>query len=124
MENALTANPDITAIEGSASTDVVGAAQAVEELGLAGKVQIVGRSMTSIARQYVEDGTIASFSVWDPADAGKAMIEMAKAALDGTVEDGMNLNVPGYEKISEQDGIYYGDARIDVTKDNMDDYDF
>ena len=36
----------------------------------------------------------------------------------------MNLNVPGYEKISEQDGIYYGDARIDVTKDNMDDYDF
>jgi len=120
----LTANPDITAIEGSASTDVVGAAQAVEELGLAGKVQIVGTSMTSIARQYVEDGTIASFSVWDPADAGKAMIEMAKAALDGTVEDGMNLNVPGYEKISEQDGIYYGDARIDVTKDNMDDYDF
>ena len=119
-----TANPDITAIEGSASTDVVGAAQAVEELGLAGKVQIVGTSMTSIARQYVEDGTIASFSVWDPADAGKAMIEMAKAALDGTVEDGMNLNVPGYEKISEQDGIYYGDARIDVTKDNMDDYDF
>ena len=54
--------------------------------------------MTSIARQYVEDGTIASFSVWDPADAGKAMIEMAKAALDGTVEDGMNLDVPGYEK--------------------------
>mgnify|MGYP000211209903 CR=1 FL=1 len=28
------------------------------------------------------------------------------------------------KKFSEQDGIYYGDARIDVTKDNMDDYDF
>ncbi|MGN0255609.1 MAG: substrate-binding domain-containing protein [Chordicoccus sp.] len=120
----LTANPDIVAIEGSASTDVVGAAQAVEELGLAGKVAIVGTSMTSIASQYVEDGTIASFSVWDPAMAGQAMINMAIAALDGTVQDGMNLGVEGYEKITEKDGVYYGDARIDVTKDNMNQYNF
>ena len=50
----LQANPDIVAIQGSASTDVVGAAQAVEELGLTGKVAVVGTSMTSIARQFVE----------------------------------------------------------------------
>ena len=62
----LQANPDIVAIQGSASTDVVGAAQAVEELGLTGKVAVVGTSMTSIARQFVESDTIATFSVWDP----------------------------------------------------------
>lgn len=120
----LTANPDIVAIEGSASTDVVGAAQAVQELGLAGKVAIVGTSMTSISQQYVEDGTIASFSVWDPATAGQAMINMAIAALDGSVSDGMDLGIEGYGKISDQDGVYYGDARIDVTKSNMSEYDF
>lgn len=120
----LTANPDIVAIEGSASTDVVGAAQAVSELGLAGKVAIVGTSMTSIAQQYVEDGTIQSFSVWDPATAGQAMINMAIAALDGDVKDGMNLGIDGYEKITDKDGVYYGNARIDVTKDNMADYNF
>lgn len=120
----LTANPDITAIEGSASTDVVGAAQAVEELGLSGKVYIVGTSMTSIAKQYVEDGTISSFSVWDPATAGQAMINMAIATLDGNVKDGMSLGIEGYEKIADMDGVFYGDARIDVTKDNMSDYDF
>lgn len=121
----LTANPDITAIQGSASTDVVGAAQAVDELGLTGKVQIVGTSMTSIARQYVESGTIASFSVWDPAEAGKAMIEMAIATLDGTVEDGMSLNAEGYQDLAEvTDGVFYGNARVDVTKENLDDYDF
>ncbi len=120
----LTANPDIVAIEGSASTDVVGAAQAVEELGLAGKVAIVGTSMTSIAKQYVEDGTIASFSVWDPAKAGQAMIEMAVAALNGTVQDQMSLPVDGYDKVEKVDSAYYGNARIDVTKDNMADYDF
>lgn len=61
----LQANPDITAIEGSASTDVVGAAQAVDELGLTGKVAVVGTSMTSIARNYVEKDVINTFSVWD-----------------------------------------------------------
>ncbi|MCR4908070.1 MAG: substrate-binding domain-containing protein [Lachnospiraceae bacterium] len=120
----LTANPDIVAIEGSASTDIVGAAQAVEEMGLAGKVSIVGTSMTSIAGQYVEDGTIASFSVWDPAEAGKAMIGLAIAALDGTVEDGMSLGASGYESITDVDGVFYGNARVDVTKDNMANYDF
>ncbi|HCG58777.1 MAG TPA: LacI family transcriptional regulator [Lachnospiraceae bacterium] len=123
----LTANPDITAIEGSASTDVVGAAQAVEELGLAGKVAIVGTSMTSIAQQYVEDGTIASFSVWDPAEAGKAMICMAIAELDGTVDEStMHLAAKGYETVENvnKDGVYYGSARVDVTKDNMNDYNF
>ncbi len=120
----LTANPDIAAIEGSASTDVVGVAQALEELGLAGKVALVGTSMTSIARQYVEDGTIASFSVWDPATAGQAMVEMAVAALNGTVADQMSLPVEGYDAVELVDGAYYGNARIDVTKDNMEDYDF
>lgn len=66
----LQANPDITAIEGSASTDVVGAAQAVDELGLTGKVAVVGTSMTSIARNYVEKDVINTFSVWDLAKAG------------------------------------------------------
>ena len=42
-------------------------------------VAVVGTSMTSIARQFVESDTIATFSVWDPAEAGKAMIEMAIA---------------------------------------------
>ncbi len=120
----LTANPDIVAIQGSASTDVVGAAQAVTEMGLAGKVTIVGTSLTSISKQYVEKGTIASFSVWDPAQAGQAMINMAVAELNDNVKEGMDLGAKGYNKISLVDGVYYGDARVDVTKDNMKDYDF
>lgn len=124
VKELLSANPDIVAIQGSASTDIVGSAQAISELGLAGKVHILGTSLTSIARPYVEDGTITSFSVWDPADAGKAMIEMAIAAIEGRVEDGMSLNVRGYEKLTVIDGVYYGDARVDVNKDNLDEYDF
>jgi simple sugar transport system substrate-binding protein len=123
-------NPGITAIEGSASTDVKGAARDVEELGLAGQVAIVGTSMTSISGEYVEDGTIASFSVWDPAEAGKAMIELAIAVLDngGTIDvASTSLNADGYATLTADESVptvLYGSARVDVTAENMADYDF
>lgn len=118
----LQANPDIVAIEGSASTDVVGAAQAVDELGLTGKVAVVGTSMTSLARAYVEKGVISTFSVWDPAKAGQAMIELAISVLNGETPD--SLPVEGYESLTAEDTVLYGSARVDVNKDNLDDYDF
>ena len=129
----LQSNPGIVAIQGSASTDVVGAAQAVEELGLSGQVAVVGTSMTSIAGQYVESGTIQTFSVWDPAEAGKAMIEMAIAVLDanaaGTELDisTLSLDAVGYDTLTADENIptvLYGNARVDVTTENMADYDF
>lgn len=122
----LQSNPDIVAIEGSASTDILGAAQAVEELGLSGKVAIVGTSMASICGDYVQNGTVYSFSVWDPAEAGKAMIDLAVASLNGTVEDTMALTADGYETIEnvDGDGVFYGSAGVDVTADNLADYDF
>jgi simple sugar transport system substrate-binding protein len=119
----LQANPDIVAIEGSASTDVVGAAQAVDELGLTGKVAVIGTSMTSIAGNYVDKGVISTFSVWDPAKAGQAMIELAIDVLDnGTAPD--SLSVEGYDSLTADGTVLYGNARVDVTKDNMSDYDF
>lgn len=119
----LQANPDIVAIQGSASTDVVGAAQAVDELGLTGKVAVIGTSMTSIARNYVEKDTIQTFSVWDPALAGQAMIEMAIEVLENG-EAPAGLDVEGYGSLTAEGTVLYGEARVDVTKDNMDEYDF
>ena len=126
----LQAHPEINAIEGSASTDVAGAAQAVAELGLSGKVAIVGTSMATVCGDYIEDGTIASFSVWDPAEAGKAMIELAIAVLDAEGEldvASTSLNAAGYETLNAGEGtptVLYGNARVDVNKDNMADYNF
>ncbi len=127
----LQAHPEITAIQGSASTDVAGAAQAVAEMGLAGKVAIVGTSMASICGDYIKDGTVASFSVWDPAEAGKAMIELAIAVLnaEGGVLDvaSTSLKATGYETLTVNEDaptVLYGDARVDVTSVNMADYNF
>nr|WP_321297403.1 autoinducer 2 ABC transporter substrate-binding protein [uncultured Sphaerochaeta sp.] len=122
VKEALTANPNIAAIQGSAMPDVAGAALAVEELGLAGKVKIAGTSLVSVAGKYVKNGTIEMISFWDPALAGKAMVELAVRVLDGEkVGTGLDLGVLGYDKLTLDGKVFYGQAWIDVTKANVDD---
>lgn len=122
VKEVLTANPAIKGIQGSAMADVAGAALAAEELGLAGKVKIVGTSLVSVSGKYVKDGTIDMISFWDPAIAGKAMIQLATKVLDGEkIETGCKLDLEGYEKLTLKDKVLTGSAWIDVTKENVDD---
>lgn len=127
VKEALTANPGIKAIQGSAMPDVAGAALAVEELGLGGQVKIAGTALVSNAGQYVKDGTIDAISFWDPALAGKALVDLAVKILDGEeVTDGIDLGAEGYHSMKLDGKVLTGAAWIDVTKDNVDDpkYDF
>ncbi|HBL40572.1 MAG TPA: LacI family transcriptional regulator [Ruminococcaceae bacterium] len=123
----LQAHPEIVAIEGSSSTDVSGIARAVEELGLSGKVTIVGTSLPSVCGEYIESGTITTISLWDPALTAKVMFNLAEKVLDNRdafSTDGYTTDVEGYEKFTVQGNVLYGNARIDVTKDNIVEYNF
>lgn len=122
IKEVLTANPNIKAIQGSAMPDVAGAALAVEELGLQGKIAIVGTSLVSVAGKYIEDGTIQMASFWDPALAGKAMVELALKVLNNeNIDNGCNLNVPGYTNLTLNGKVLSGQAWIDITKENVND---
>lgn len=122
IKEVLKSNPNIAGIQGSAMGDVAGAALAVEEAGLSGKVKIVGTSLVSVSGKYIKDGTIDMISFWDPADAGYAMNVLAQKILSGEkVTDGMNLNVSGYESLTLKDKVLTGKAWVDVDKSNVDD---
>lgn len=122
VKEVLKSSPDLAGIQGSAMGDVAGAALAVEEAGLSGKVKIVGTSLVSVSGKYIKSGTIDMISFWDPADAGYAMNVLAQKILSGEkVGDGLNLGVKGYEKLTLKDKVFYGQAWVDVTKDNVDD---
>jgi simple sugar transport system substrate-binding protein len=117
--------PDLKGFQGSAATDVVGIGQAVEEAKLQDQTCVVGTSITSYAGEGLKTGAIDVASAWDPAMAGYAMNAVAQKLLGGeTITDGMDLGVPGYEKIALKDKVIYGSAWIDITKDNMLDYNF
>lgn len=127
VKEALTANKNIVAVQGSAMGDVAGAALAVKELGLTGKVKIVGTSLVSVSGNYVKDDVIDMVSFWDPALAGQAMVELAIKVLDGDkIESGLDLGIEGYDKLQLDGNVLLGQAWIDITKDNVTnpDYDF
>lgn len=120
--------PDITAFQGSAGTDVVGIARAIEEAGKADSVCVMGTSIPSVAGGYLDSGAIDKIFFWDPAMAGKAQLAVAQILADGgTIEEGTDLGVPGYESLVKLEGAenaYAGDAGVAVDLENVAEYDF
>jgi len=116
----------VKGFEGSASTDVAGIGLAIEEAGLQDKTAVVGTSLPSIARKYLPIGAVKMISFWDPADAGYVCNKVAAMILNGQkIADGMDLGVKGYNNVKLVNGNkIYGQAWTDVTKDNLNEYNF
>lgn len=124
-QEVLRAYPNIKGMQGSASTDVAGIGLAIEERGLADKTCVFGTSLPSIAGQYLETGAVDGIGFWDPSVAGYAMNKLAVMVMNGEpVTDGMDLGLPGYEKVKLDGKVIYGQAWVNVNKQNMADYPF
>ncbi len=53
------------------------------------------------------------------------MNKMAEMVLNGEeIKDGTDFGVNGYDNVKLDGRIVYGSAWVDVTKENMDQYDF
>ncbi|MGP4732269.1 substrate-binding domain-containing protein [Agrobacterium cavarae] len=79
-ENALQANPDIVGIFGSNASNPIGAARAVKNAGLAGKVAIVGMDDLPEAVDAVCDGTITALKAQRQWDMGYWTVKYLVAA--------------------------------------------
>ncbi len=89
------AYPDLKAIMGSAMSTVPGAAQAIEEKGMIGKVAAFGTCLPSVAGDYLESGAAKSIHFWVPADAGYVTAMAAYKLLKGEeIKGGTNLGRP------------------------------
>ena len=121
----LRAYPNIKGMQGSASTDVAGIGQVIEERGLEDQTCVMGTSLPSIGGQYIETGAVDAVFFWDPALAGYVALDVAERVLDGeTIESGMDLGKEGYESVTVEDKVIYGQAWVTVTEENLADYDF
>ncbi|WP_166979357.1 autoinducer 2 ABC transporter substrate-binding protein [Paramicrobacterium fandaimingii] len=120
--------PDLKGFQGSAGTDAAGIARAVQEAGLEDSVCVMGTSIPSVAKKYLEDGSIDKAFFWDPALAGKAQLKIAELLASGEqIEEGTDLGIEGYESLTKLEGfdnVYVGDAAIEVDADNVNDFDF
>ncbi len=124
-QEVLRAFPNIKGFQGSASTDVAGIGLAIEERGLQDQTCVIGTSLPSIAGQYLETGAVDGIGFWDPSLAGYAMNKLAAMVMNGEeVSDGMDLGLEGYENVKLDGKVVYGQAWVNVDKDNMADYPF
>lgn len=117
--------PNLKGFQGSAATDPAGIGLAIEERGLQDRTCVMGTSLPSVSGQYLETGAVDGIFFWDPALAGYAMNEVAVRVLQGgTISDGDDLGVPGYNNVKLDGKVIYGQAWVEVTAENMDEYDF
>ncbi|MEM5315421.1 autoinducer 2 ABC transporter substrate-binding protein [Paraburkholderia sp. JHI869] len=129
-KEVLRKHPDIKGFQGSSSLDVIGIGRAVEEAGLQGKICVYGTGLPTEAGKYLESGAINGIAFWDPKLAGLAMNKIALMLIDGkTVENGTNLGLPGYEKVTVSKGpgkgiIVRGQGWVSVDKSNYKQYNF
>lgn len=117
--------PDLKGILGTSSFDAPGAARAIEELGLAGKVFAISVALPSESRDFLKSGVLQAVGLWDPAKSAQVMLNLAVAMYNGTeVTSGMDLGIDGYNKVTITGTLVQGDAWIAITKDNVDSFTF
>lgn len=120
--------PNIKGFLGSAASDVAGIGRAISEAGLQDKICVMGTSIPSTAGKYLKDGSVDLITFWDPKVTGAVLVTLQdKLSRGETVGVGTDLGIPGYEDLQAIDGkenVLHGSAWIDVTADNMAEYDF
>ena len=117
--------PNLKGFQTSAMPESAGVGLAVEEKGLQNKIFVAGTGLVSVSGQYLASGAVKLITFWDPADAGYVMNKLAVMVLEKQeVKAGLDLGVKGYNKIILDGKVIYGAAWVDVTKENMKDYNF
>ena len=97
--DVIKAYPNLKGILGFGSNGPIGAGNAVREKRLGKKIVIVGTVLPSQAKDLIADGIIREGFLWNPTDAGYAMVAVARLVLDGkAIKDG--VDIPGLGKAS------------------------
>ncbi|MBS7540925.1 substrate-binding domain-containing protein [Ancylobacter lacus] len=121
-------HPDIKGFQTSAGNDVLGVGRAIDEAGLSGKVCLVGTGLPNPSADLLESGAITAIGFWDPKNAGMAMNSIAKTLLaKKPLTNGMDLGVPGYEKVKVTKGagegvLIIGNGMVLADKKNYKEY--
>ena len=139
MAEMINKYPELKGFQGATSQDAPGAAEAVSEASLIGKITVVGTSMPSIASKQLTEGSLYAMALWDPGLTVYAMQTLAVMMLDGNgalINDQLDLSkasgyeggLPGYEKLMFTDGagkgkIIFANATLVIDSvDKMNEY--
>jgi simple sugar transport system substrate-binding protein len=113
------AYPNLKGIVGFGSLGPIGASQALKKKKMGGEVKIVGTVIPSHAAPYLKQGYMQHGFLWDPKDAGYALVAVAKKMIDKEpVKEGMEIKGLGPANVDPKAKLVKFDAILDITADN------
>jgi simple sugar transport system substrate-binding protein len=116
--------PDLKGIAAFGSQGPIGAGRALRDLER-DDVNVVGAAIPSQVGQLLEDGYVKAAYLWDPSDAGYAMIAVAHRILDGgEIETGISFPLVGAATVDEEERNIVFDQILEITADNAGDLGF
>lgn len=117
-------------LKGIVSPTTVGIAAAGRYLSTSeykGKVALTGLGTPNQLREYVQDGTITAFALWNPADLGYLSAYATKALIDGTITgkegDTFEAGKLGEFTVGADATVLLGDPYV-FDSSNIADFDF
>lgn len=92
-----------------------------------GKVALTGLGTPNQMREYVKDGTVTAFALWNPEDLGYlaayATAALIKGEITGKEGDTFEAGKLGSFTVGEDATVLLGDPYV-FKADNIDDFDF
>lgn len=124
-QNLLKAYPNLKAIAAISTVAQPGAAQAIEQLGMSGKIKLYGLATPNGMRQYIKSGTADSATLWEPKKLGYLSVIIAKKVIENKMPTN-NEEIDKVGKINytpENTTVIMGNP-VDFTMENIDKFDF
>ena len=117
--------PDVKGIIGMSTPTPPGAGQAIQELGLQDDVVVVGTGMPNDSNAYLKDGSVDVSVLWDVWGLGYLTAYVGYLAANGEeITDGMEIPNIGNIQLKEDGKTIIMGPPLDLTADNVDDFDY
>ena len=119
--------PDLKGIVSPTTVGISAAARYLSTSDAKGEVAITGLGTPNQMREYVEDGTVTEFALWNPADLGYLAAYAAKALIEGEITgaegDTFEAGELGSYEVGADSVVLLGDP-YRFNADNIGDFDF
>jgi rhamnose transport system substrate-binding protein len=123
----LQSHPNLEGIISPTTVGISAAARYLSTSNYKGKVALTGLGTPNQMREYVKDGTVEAFALWNPGDLGYLAAYAAKALVDGDItgEAGETFEAGdlGEYTVEEGGSVLLGDPFV-FDADNIDEFDF
>lgn len=126
-QGLLQAYPNLKGIISPTTVGIAATARYLSTSKYKGKVALTGLGLPNEMRQYVKDGTVTEFALWDPAQLGYVAAFAGKALMDGTItgKEGDKFTAGDLgERTVGANGVVIVGPPTRFNKDNIDKYNF